>query len=63
MKKTIQIILLTMLMWEVTIAQEVTHFMGYQILMSKPANYEEGNIGGALIRLDPFFSPDPSSFL
>lgn len=49
MKKTIQIILLTMLMWEVTIAQEVTHFMGYQIFMSKPANYEEGNIGGALI--------------
>ena len=41
-----------MLMWEVTIAQEVTHFMGYQIFMSKPANYEEGNIGGALIRLD-----------
>ena len=41
-----------MLMWEVTIAQEVTHFMGYQIFISKPANYEEGTIGGALIKLD-----------
>ena len=41
-----------MLMWEVTIAQEVTHFMGYQIFMSKPAKYEEGTLGGALIKLD-----------
>ena len=44
--------MLSLLIASTMIAQDSTSFIGYRISKAKPANYEEGTIGGALIRLD-----------
>lgn len=44
--------MLSLLMASTMIAQDSTSFIGYRITKAKPINYEEGTIGGALIKLD-----------
>jgi hypothetical protein len=50
--KKIKLLMLSLLVASTMIAQDSTSFIGYRISKAKPTKYEEGTLGGALIKLD-----------